>query len=261
MIFSWILNGVIRPAPETYSLVAQMLQKNTILLSEIGDNLNIVMPTMGGEVFWDTLDCRNGYKLQRHKAYTFHARILDSDDFRIACGHIDAMKDKFERITRNHFLEEGDIIGVARKKAGRLYEHYAVYVGDNQVIHYAAQGGKGDFNGIIHLAPFDEFLKDDDEYFVLYFDDMNKMSLKNIFSQIFGGEVPRLFSPKETVQRAYSRLGEREYDLINNNCEHFAIWCKTGISESHQVKKILGGIMAVGAAVQYKKVYANNQET
>jgi hypothetical protein len=56
-----------------------------------------------------------------------------------------------------------------------------------------------------------------------------------------------LYSPKETVERARSRVGENSYNLVTNNCEHFAIWCKTGISESHQVNKVLeslkGGII------------------
>jgi hypothetical protein len=48
-----------------------------------------------------------------------------------------------------------------------------------------------------------------------------------------------LYSPAETVERAKSRIGENRYNLVTNNCEHFAIWCKTGVSESHQVKKFL----------------------
>ncbi len=33
-------------------------------------------------------------------------------------------------------------------------------------------------------------------------------------------------SPEETVKRARSKLGEKGYNLINNNCKHFALWCK-----------------------------------
>ena len=40
----------------------------------------------------------------------------------------------------------------------------------------------------------------------------------------------------DVVRRAQSRLGEHEYDLFGNNCEHFAMWCKTGISSSEQVE-------------------------
>jgi hypothetical protein len=37
------------------------------------------------------------------------------------------------------------------------------------------------------------------------------------------------------MARAESRLGERQYDLFFNNCEHFATWCKTGRRESAQL--------------------------
>ena len=40
------------------------------------------------------------------------------------------------------------------------------------------------------------------------------------------------------VARAQSRLGESRYDLFDENCEHFVMWCKTGISSSEQVKNI-----------------------
>ena len=47
------------------------------------------------------------------------------------------------------------------------------------------------------------------------------------------------YLPARTViWRARSRLGERAYSLSKNNCEHFAMWCKTGISSSEQVKNI-----------------------
>ena len=36
-------------------------------------------------------------------------------------------------------LEPGDIIGVSRY--GGTYEHYAVYIGNDRVIHYAGEGG------------------------------------------------------------------------------------------------------------------------
>ena len=53
------------------------------------------------------------------------------------------------------------------------------------------------------------------------------------------GSNYRIYSPEETVARAESRLGERHYNIATNNCEHFAIWCKTGVSESTQVENFL----------------------
>jgi hypothetical protein len=33
---------------------------------------------------------------------------------------------------------------------------------------------------------------------------------------------------EEVVGRAMGAIGENEYDGVSNNCERFAIWCKTG---------------------------------
>jgi hypothetical protein len=47
------------------------------------------------------------------------------------------------------------------------------------------------------------------------------------------------FSQEEIVRRARSRLGENDYRLLTNNCEHFCNWCSTGISHSRQVERPL----------------------
>ena len=149
----------------------------------------------------------------------------------------------------NRGARRGDIVCVDRG----LYEHYAVYVGDDRVIHYAA--GDGDFGGdaTIREASFQDFLGKQETYFVCAFPANHKPPRKHeyIASSVmpdmrwlidaFKGAKYHLFSPEETVERAYSRLGEQKYNLLTNNCEHFAIWCKTNISESWQVEELLGG--------------------
>ena len=60
---------------------------------------NIPFPTMGGHVFWNTIASRGGYKLQQNM-FTRHARILDSDDVRIAWGGIDAMTRVMDRMVK-----------------------------------------------------------------------------------------------------------------------------------------------------------------
>ena len=45
--------------------------------------------------------------------------------------------------------------------------------------------------------------------------------------------------PRVTLQRAMSRIGEQNYNLLFNNCEHFATWCKTGRHRSDQVNSVL----------------------
>jgi hypothetical protein len=44
------------------------------------------------------------------------------------------------------------------------------------------------------------------------------------------------YSPEEIVRRARSRLGENDYRLLTNNCEHFCNWCLSGVSRSAQVE-------------------------
>jgi hypothetical protein len=50
-----------------------------------------------------------------------------------------------------------------------------------------------------------------------------------------------------------ARLGEQRYNLVFNNCEHFAIWCKTGRHRSTQVEGWLHtgslGALAIGQFV------------
>ena len=49
----------------------------------------------------------------------------------------------------------------------------------------------------------------------------------------------KILSPKETVAIAEQCIGKSEYSLWGNNCEHFATWCKTGVKDCVQIKKIL----------------------
>jgi hypothetical protein len=47
------------------------------------------------------------------------------------------------------------------------------------------------------------------------------------------------------VLRARSRLGERRYDLLNNNCEHFCNWCLLGESRSQQIESLTRPVRAL----------------
>lgn len=48
------------------------------------------------------------------------------------------------------------------------------------------------------------------------------------------------------ISRARSRLGERKYDPLDRNCEHFVVWCKIGVASSEQGDNAKRGIVAVG---------------
>ncbi|MBR0484274.1 MAG: lecithin retinol acyltransferase family protein [Oscillospiraceae bacterium] len=222
---------------------------------DLGDMPNIETKTLGGEVWWDTLMNVNGWKLQVHKIGG-NARILDPNNIRKAWGSRSAMEEKLKRMTSEAFLQPGDVIGVKRG----IYEHYAIYIGDDKVIHYAAENG--DFEGsavTVHEAPMSEFLRGNSSFFFINFPDKNGKFEKiytnggdAVFSRVGdSGELQQiltgcpdyhLYTPEETVERAKSRLGESKYDLAVNNCEHFAFWCKTGLSDSHQVNNVINGI-------------------
>ena len=116
----------------------------------------------------------------------------------------------------------GDVIYV--KRMGDLYRHYGIYAGHNRVIHYAGRGGDWGDDVSIHEAPMHEFLQDARHFTVCRF---------KTHCDIPGYH---LYSREETLRRAYLRLGERNYNLLSNNCEHFAIWCRTNISTSSQVR-------------------------
>lgn len=112
----------------------------------------------------------------------------------------------------------GDIIGISDEYMGYKYDHYGVYIGNNRVIHYCSSNGKVSDTEIQETSIYPYFNKD--RYFVL---DLGTGCRFNAY---------------ETVRRAKSRLGEKSYNLLQNNCEHFAVWTKTGNSRSYQLDRL-----------------------
>ena len=51
------------------------------------------------------------------------------------------------------------------------------------------------------------------------------------------------------IERSRSRIGEVGYDVFGNNCEHFAVWCKTGKHASTQVESLRDAVKPLGSAV------------
>jgi hypothetical protein len=98
-----------------------------------------------------------------------------------------------------------------------LYKHYGIDCGDGTVIHYRKP------SEIIEQTSIATFSKGNPVY---------------IAPSIEGF----CFVPNVVVERAKSRLGENRYNLLFNNCEHFVNWCKTGISDSKQVRDFIPAI-------------------
>lgn len=59
---------------------------------------NVPTPTMGGNVWWNTLAECDGWRLQQNMV-SQHARILDPNNVRRAWGDVSTMEKKFEQIT------------------------------------------------------------------------------------------------------------------------------------------------------------------
>ena len=105
-----------------------------------------------------------------------------------------------------------------------LFQHHGIDLGDGTVAHYL-EGRQ------ILRSPLEEFSRGLPISVVPYA--ANACSPAGI-----------------TLRRAMGRLGEQNYNLLFNNCEHFAHWCKTGRHRSAQVEDWLQtsslGAMAVG---------------
>ncbi|WP_081503675.1 lecithin retinol acyltransferase family protein [Treponema primitia] len=159
----------------------------------------------------------------------------------------------------------GDILVVSRG----MYYHYGVYAGENRVIHYAAKSREFGDTICIHETTLNRFCYGRRYMICRFSDTYRKLDLgtkiftmiehPNLFTVIdsvsaFVVELSssgfHLYSGKETADRARSRIGEGKYNLIFNNCEHFAIWCKTGISASSQVSSIVSILAAIPAKVR-----------
>lgn len=60
------------------------------------------------------------------------------------------------------------------------------------------------------------------------------------------------FDPETVISRAESKLAERKYNAFTNNCEHFALWCKTGVSSSEQINKATDTLKVAGTCYAKK---------
>lgn len=129
----------------------------------------------------------------------------------------------------------GDHLFVYRKG----YSHHGIETEEGRVIHYESDLWQKVIGPLRKLAP----------------PIIREVSLEEFSA---GGEVKmrKYFDcdpPETVVRRARNRLGESVYNVVDNNCEHFAIWCKTGRHHSTQIHSFrealrpLGGSLATSA--------------
>ncbi len=147
---------------------------------------------------------------------------------------------------------KGDLIRVKRKLG---YYHYGIYIGHNKVIHYS--------------APEDDSIFDNRNI------EIRKGDLKENFLR---GDTLEVNIPYSSFyyrfivcKRAKKLLGvhkfrDQDYDLLKNNCEHFANYCYFGEAVSAQSDYASQGLMGVFSSLGVKifnnlgKRYRKKQE-
>ncbi len=97
------------------------------------------------------------------------------------------------------------------------YNHHGIYVGNHQVIHLSS-------NSQVEMVSLNDFTEG------------QRYDIHPFYSK---------FSRQEIIDRATSRLGNDDYNVIFNNCEHFCHWCIHDKPYSKQVRNVtLAGITA-----------------
>jgi HRAS-like suppressor 3 len=95
------------------------------------------------------------------------------------------------------------------------YVHHGIYIENGRVIHYAGLSRRL-CRGPVEIVSVEQFAAG------------------------FGLQViPHpcaQYTDLEVVRRAASRLGEHNYRLLTNNCEHFCMWCLFGQGKSEQIE-------------------------
>lgn len=113
----------------------------------------------------------------------------------------------------NTTIRKGDHLWV--RCAG--YAHHGIANGPYTVIHYAGKRGVYE-NGIITETTLDDFSNG---------------------AEIHIKDHPgRKHSRDASVRRATQRIGEAQYNVVFNNCEHFVAWCIEDEHTSEQINAV-----------------------
>ena len=131
----------------------------------------------------------------------------------------------------------GDHIRVNRG----LYCHHGIYISDDEVIHFT-----GNENDSVLDWSKPEVISSDLEYFL-------KGDILEI-KEYTDEELEDLYPVDHIVQYARACLGDKGYNLVFNNCEHFANTCTLGRFRSKQVENVFGALFDKGPVV-YGGIY------
>lgn len=164
--------------------------------------------------------------IQKYRGQQIVSRALTQTEYSDECIYFTTSQNFVEWCIAGERLKEDrwewNVQHIRATRTG--YDHHGIYLGEfdgtGVVIHYS--GFSKAFNkGAIEITTLDEFRGDSKSVYVVDYPDSEK-----------------IYGKFEIIDRAFSKLGENEYHLFSNNCEHFACWCITGKSNSAQVEKV-----------------------
>ena len=166
-----------------------------------------------------------------------HSQVIDQDNEATRQANAKKCIPIHSRIHNAQLLTRGDHIAWHRS----AYWHHAIVVQgpvDNnnmvEVIHYTdVKGGPQSTSvnvphGEIHQEWIEINGLKEEVYRVDYDDDLS-------------------YPPDVVIEKARNRLGEKRYNLLTRNCEHFARWSKVGSHSSLQVQSLKGWLLKYGS--------------
>ena len=146
-------------------------------------------------------------KLPKHIDVEISRPVID--------GIIDPYKSR-ERVDENQEEKNDPIaLGAHLVTPRNGYTHHGIYVGGGEVIHYSG------LSDGLNAGPIEKVG-------IEGFSCGRKVWEREYKKPYYLGE--------DAVERAFSRIGEDDYDLHANNCEHFCSWVIMGRSRSKQVE-------------------------
>ena len=158
-------------------------------------------------------------------------------------------------------MAQGDHIYVERING--VYAHHGIDYGDGSVIHYTSKNWRqrpkvqhtsvAEFAklGKVQVKNYDAFLETLRATGSLQ--QKTSYQINRLLSRLRGVDLEKLdWSPEAVIARAEARIGEQAFNIVFHNCEHFATWCKTGISSSEQVSAIWKVTMTAPEFVRYR---------
>ena len=154
------------------------------------------------------------------------------------------MKGNKTRRGRRRELVRGDVVCVE----DICLKRYGIWDGDKVILY-----GK-DYKGVrrVHRRPLPDFLQDAESISICEFPEKYGRPTEweqpvgfasviappnrywQLLEHMLKAKKYKRYSHEGTAQRAESHLGTGGY----GTSEHFALWCKTGIAESHELESI-----------------------